>query len=107
MKDSIINVFALLGVSTIIIAIGMFLSIIVNDIRDHIRITKRRMKREYEIAHRFEKKPLVKCYCIDCRHCRGFVSEHDWEPKAISCDLWGRNIVTYDNSFCYRAEPKM
>lgn len=103
MKESIINVFAVVGVSTIIIAIGMFLSIIVNDIRDHIRI----MKQEYEIAHRFKKKPLVKCYCIDCRHCRGFVSEHDWEPRAISCDLWGRNIVTYDNSFCYRAEPKM
>ncbi|WP_288617782.1 hypothetical protein [uncultured Eubacterium sp.] len=107
MKDSIINVFAVVGVFAIIIAIGMFLSFIVEDILDRIRITKRRMKREYEIAHRFEKKPLAKCHCIDCKYCRGFVSEHDWGPRAISCDLWGRNIVAYDDSFCYRAEPKM
>ena len=107
MKDSIINVFAVVGVFAIIIAIGMFLSFIVECIRDRIKITKRRMKREYEIAHRFEKKPLAKCHCIDCKYCRGFISEHDWEPRAISCDLWGRNIVAYDDSFCYRAESKM
>ena len=107
MKDSIINVFAVVGAFAIIIAIGMFLLFIVEGIRDRIRITKRRMKREYEIAHRFEKKPLAKCHCIDCKYCRGFISEHDWEPRAISCDLWKRNIVAYDDSFCYRAELKM
>ena len=85
----VINVFAVVGAFAIIGGIGMLLSIIVESIKDHIRIEKRRMKREYEIAHRFEKKPLAKCHCIDCRYCRGFVSELDWEPRAISCDLWG------------------
>ena len=49
MKDIIINVFAVVGVFAIIITIGMFLLIIVEDIRDHIRITKRRMKRVTEM----------------------------------------------------------
>lgn len=26
--------------------------------------------------------------------------------KAINCDLWDRGMVTYDNSFCYRADPR-
>lgn len=108
MKDIIVNVFAVVGVFfAIIITIGMFLLIIIEDIRDYIRITKHRMKREYEITHRFEKKPLAKCYCIDCIHCRGFTSDNDHVPRAIPCDLWGCNIIAYDNSFCYRAEPKM
>lgn len=107
MNDSIINVFALVGVFALVVTIGAFLSIVVEEIEDRIRITKRRKKREYDIAHRFEKKPLAKCHCVDCEHCQGFISEKDWEPRAISCDLWGRNIVAYDNSFCYRAEPKM
>ena len=107
MKEIIVNVFAVVGVFAIIITIGMFLLIIIEDIRDYIRITKHRMKREYEITHRFEKKPLAKCYCIDCIHCRGFTSDNDHVPRAIPCDLWGCNIIAYDNSFCYRAEPKM
>lgn len=48
MKDIIVNVFAVVGVFAIIITIGMFLLIIIEDIRDYIRITKHRMKREYE-----------------------------------------------------------
>lgn len=107
MKDSIINVFAVVGAFAIIGSIVMFLSIVVELIRDHIRTTKLRKKREYEIAHRFEKKPLAKCHCIDCIYCRGFISEHDWGPRAISCDLWERNIAAYDDSFCYRVEPKI
>lgn len=107
MENSIINVFTVIGAFATIGGIGMFLLIIVESIKDRIRIEKRRMKREYEIAHRFEKKPLAKCHCIDCKYCQGFISENDWEPRAISCDLWGRKMVTYDNSFCYRAEPKM
>lgn len=93
MKDIIVNVFAVVGVFAIIITIGMFLLIIIEDIRDYIRITKHRMKREYEITHRFEKKPLAKCYCIDCIHCRGFTSDNDHVPRAIPCDLWGLLLV--------------
>lgn len=40
MKDIIVNVFAVVGVFAIIITIGMFLLIIIEDIRDYIRITK-------------------------------------------------------------------
>lgn len=39
------------------------------------------MKREYEITHRFEKKPLAKCYCI---HCRGFTSDNDHVPRELA-----------------------
>lgn len=103
---NVINIFALFGVSTLIVAIGIFLWIFANEIKDHIRMIKYRKKREYDIAHRFEKKPLASCHCIDCKYCQGFISEKDWEPRAISCYLWGRSMVTYDNSFCYRADPR-
>lgn len=36
MKDIIVNVFAVVGVFAIIITIGMFLLIIIEDIRDYI-----------------------------------------------------------------------
>lgn len=54
-----------------------------------------------------KKKPVAKCHCIDCRHCQGFrFADDSFEPKAINCDLWDRGMVTYDNSFCYRADPR-
>lgn len=90
----------------IIITIGMFLLIIIEDIRDYIRITKHRMKREYEITHRFEKKPLAKCYCIDCIHCRGFTSDNDHVPRAIPCDLWDVISLHMTTVFVIGQNPK-
>ena len=55
----------------------------------------------------FERKPLAKCHCIDCRYCQGFRFENDnFQRKVIKCDLWGAHMVTYDDSFCYRADPR-
>lgn len=107
MKESIINVLALFGAMTVIMAIGFLIFMTITAWKEHVKEKKRRRKREYEVAHRFERKPLAKCHCIDCRHCQGFrFADDPFEPKAIKCDLWNGCMVTYDNSFCYRADPR-
>jgi len=106
-KESIINVLALFGAITVLMSIGFLIFMTVVALKEHVKEEKRRRKRAYEIAHRFEKKPVAKCHCIDCRHCQGFRFAEDlFEPKAINCDLWNRSMVAYDNSFCYRADPR-
>lgn len=107
MKESIINVLALFGAITVLISIGFLIFITVVAWKEHVKEEKCRRKRAYEVAHRFEKKPVAKCHCIDCRHCQGFrFADDSFEPKAINCDLWDRGMVTYDDSFCYRADPR-
>lgn len=107
MKENIINVLALFGAVILVISIWLAVFTLLAAWKEHVKEKKRRRKRAYEVAHRFEKKPVAKCHCIDCRHCQGFrFADDPFEPKAINCDLWDRGIVTYDSSFCYRADPK-
>lgn len=107
MKESIINVLALFGAAILVISIWLAVFTLLAAWKAHVKEKKRRRKRAYEVAHRFEKKPVAKCHCIDCRHCQGFrFADDPFEPKAINCDLWDRGMVTYDSSFCYRADPR-
>lgn len=107
MKESITNILALFGAITVLISIGFLVFITVVAMKEHVKEEKRRRKREYEIAHRFERKPLARCHCVDCRYCQGFRFKNDtFKRKAIKCDSWGQHMVTYDDSFCYRADPR-
>ena len=91
MKESIINVLALFGAITVLISIGFLIFITVVAWKEHVKEEKCRRKRAYEVAHRFEKKPVAKCHCIDCRHCQGFrFADDSFEQNAINCDLWDR-----------------
>ncbi len=50
---------------------------------------------EYEIAHRFDKKPTAKCYCKDCVL---------WDEDNEQC----RNVDKFasDCGFCWNAKPR-
>ena len=52
-------------------------------------------KWEYKYKHRFDKKPVAKCYCKDC------ASYYDEE-----CKYWAKRLGVLDNDFCSRAIPK-
>ena len=48
------------------------------------------------IKHRFDKPPIAKCYCIDCKH-------HDNDNGL--CSSFGDFIA--DNCFCWKADPRV
>lgn len=53
-------------------------------------------KWEYKYKHRFDKKPVAKCYCKDCKY---------FEEKAEKCTFF-RSYHVLDNWFCSSAKPK-
>ena len=54
------------------------------------------LRRIWQYKHRFNKKPIAKCYCIDCL---------DYDEKNKFCRYLGRNVL--DNTFCCWGEPDM
>lgn len=52
----------------------------------------------YRVKHRFDKKPLPKCYCIDC------VNSHA-EQNGRYCPRVNKYVA--DNWFCWEAEPNI
>lgn len=53
------------------------------------------LKYDYKAKHRFDKPPLAKCYCKDCKY-------HGNNDKCYSFT----NKYTADNWFCSQAERK-
>ena len=72
---------------------------------DKFKTNRRMKKRKYEIEHRFDKPPLAKCHCCDCRY--GFATDidnGDYKP-IYRCELNpNRKKYLYDDSFCSDAE---
>ena len=56
----------------------------------------RNLRRIWQYKHRFNKKPIAKCYCIDCL---------DYDEQNKFCRYLGRNVL--DNTFCCWGEPDM
>lgn len=84
--------FALFGASALIcgvmIILYMFYDWLKVRILDHRRI--------WQYKHRFNKKPIAKCYCIDCR---------DYDEQNKFCRDLGRHVL--DNTFCCWCKPDM
>lgn len=53
------------------------------------------LRRIWQYKHRFNKKPIAKCYCIDCRY-------YDEQKICINLD---RRVL--DNEFCCWGESDM
>ena len=89
-NENVLKAFAFLGVLTMGAFIGLFVYAFINWLKDKIEeaIYCRRIK------HRFDGKPIAKCWCRDCEN-RG---------KDERCTLF--NAYTKDSGFCYRALPK-
>ena len=52
----------------------------------------------YRVKHRFDKKPLPKCYCIDC------VNSHT-DQNGRFCSRVKKYVA--NNWFCWEAEPNI
>lgn len=53
------------------------------------------LKDWYTVRHRFDKKPIAKCYCKDCKY---------WTSQSGHCNYF-QTHYTADNWFCWNAEP--
>lgn len=100
-----IGSFFCVGVAAIILLVATLVSSLVLVGIEKFRASRRMKKRKYEIEHRFDKPPIAKCHCRDCRH--GFatgIDNGDYKP-IYRCDLNpNRKKHLYDDSFCSDAE---
>lgn len=100
-----ITSFFYVGVAAITLSVGLWVALFVRAGIEKFTTRRRMKKRKYEIEHRFDKPPIAKCHCCDCRY--GFATGIDnGDYKAIyRCDLNpNRKKHLYDDSFCSDAE---
>lgn len=87
--------FTLFGIiSSIIVLITIIMFIIMNAYYFIVEKIEE-LKYDYKTKHRFDKPPLAKCYCKDCKY-------HGYNGKCYSFT----ERYTADNWFCNEAERK-
>ena len=86
-----INMFALFGALALICGVIIILYMFYDWLKSRI-LNSRRI---WQYKHRFNKKPIAKCYCIDCRY---------YDEQKI-CRNLDRRVL--DNEFCCWGEPDM
>ena len=93
MRECVKNGLAILGGGIILVTIGLSISIFWNWLRDQLSMAIYKYKRK----HRFDRKPIAKCYCKDCIH-----NSYSAYP---GCSLNNHKYVE-DDFFCKKAEPR-
>ena len=92
MSDNTIHYLAILGFIFASLLIGCLILILLGMLKE----AARKIKRKYCYKHRFKKKPLAKCYCIDCIH---------YFKNDGSCSLSGMCRLVPSDWFCKDARP--
>lgn len=87
-----INMLAVFGAVALIGGVIIILYIFYDWLKGHIW----NLRRIWQYKHRFNKKPIAKCYCIDCR---------DYDGQNKFCRDLGRYVL--DNTFCCWCKPDM
>ena len=87
-----INMFALFGALALLGGAIIILYMFYDWLKGRIQ----NLRRIWQYKHRFNKKPIAKCYCIDCR---------DYDEKNKFCRDLGRHVL--DNTFCCWCKPDM
>lgn len=90
--NDIKNVLMIVGVLAIITILVVIIMLIVDSIKEYIPYLHIKHIRK----HRFDKPPVAKCYCKDCKY---WIEEHG---DCITFSGW----KTADNWFCWKAEPR-
>lgn len=91
-NTEVLKWFALVGIMALTGLIVLIFWALFEWVKEELRIIKiNRM-----IKHRFDGKPIAKCWCRDCRM-------HNMGTGA--CSLPGVSRCTPDNGFCYEADP--
>ena len=94
MLDIFTPFLVIVGLTTIIIILGLVIYVVTGSIATCIR----RCSYRYKIKHRFKKKPTADCYCKECIF---------FDSKNNKCDRYSDNNDFYipESGFCYFAHP--
>lgn len=92
MSENLIHQLAGLGIAMIIILLVCLLFVLIYIIKE----VTCKLKRRYRYKHRYDKKPLAKCYCKDCRN---YFEEYN------HCVLSGMDRSVPTDWFCKEAIP--
>lgn len=95
MKENLMSFFTLLGIVASAITLIAIIMFIIMKSYYFIAEKIEELKYDYKVKHRFDKPPLAKCYCKDCK---------SYNRKNERC-YW-LNRGTADNWFCWNAERK-
>lgn len=95
------RIFAVIGLIVTMILVLILLIDFVFFIYFSIEKLHKRHKINRELKHRFDKPPVAKCYCLDCRN-----AEYFGDDRCGKCRLIGDNVTIKDNGFCWNADPK-
>lgn len=106
MDKELETTFAIVGFIVIIFIMLIMILIIVCGIKDLIVKAFRACKRKSEIKHRFDKPPVAKCYCIDCKYGSYFGNMSEIDGRHGKCVLLNSDVPIRDDNFCYRADPE-
>lgn len=106
MDKELETIFAIVGFIVTICIMLFMVFIIVYGITGLIVKMYMARKRKTEIKHRFNKPPVAKCYCIDCKYGAYFGNISEIDYRHGKCMLWNSGVSIRDDNFCYRADPK-
>ena len=96
MSNDLWFIFSIIGITSCVAIAGVLLYAVFNSLIEHVR----ELRWQYRYKHRFDKPPVAKCYCKDCKF-------HSTNGKlAYRCNLPGVSRYTPDDGFCYEAEPR-
>lgn len=95
MKENLISFFTYFGMVASAITLIAIVMFIVTKAYYFIIEKIKELKYAYKVKHRFDKPPLAKCYCKDCKY-------HEDNGKCYSFT----KRYTADNWFCSWAERK-
>ena len=89
-SNGVLKLFAFIG----IVCIAGFLGLIFWAAFEWVKEKIRQVRIDYRIKHRFDGKPIAKCWCRDCRA---------YNNKTRLCSVC--DMYKADNGFCNKADP--
>ena len=92
MRETWLKIFTFIGIVSTAGIGALIMTFFTTWLKDKIE----EARRNQIMKHRFDGKPIAKCWCRDCRM-------HN--NRSGSCSLPGIGRYTPDNGFCYEADP--
>ena len=95
MTDFLRNFLILVGAATLIGLLFGCIMLLTCEIKSYVE----KLRYTYKRKHRFDKKPIAKCYCIDCVY-------YDCNNEKCFGFIGDEVRYTGDSCFCWKADPR-
>lgn len=102
MKELIISILAYLG----LVFIGLAIMLVILWLKDQIPNWVYVVKRRREIHRRFDKPPLSKCYCLECKYWNRWYSNTVGNDSVETGYCKKHDRLVFDSDFCSYADKK-